>query len=109
MPVSLEQLDLLLLTVVKPRHVQRDGIRFQALRYILSTLAGFVGEAVTIRYDPATMAEIRVFHDDRFTCRAICQELAAKPSASKTSSKPVARSRAAPSIERRHPRPAFIG
>ena len=76
MPVSLEQLDLLLLTVVKPRHVQRDGIRFQALRYISSILAGFVGEAVTIRYDPADMAEIRVFHDDRFICRAICQELA---------------------------------
>jgi len=76
MPASLEQLDLLLLTVVKPRQVQRDGIRFQALRYISTTLAGFVGEAVTIRYDPADMAEIRVFHDDRFICRAICQELA---------------------------------
>ncbi len=29
-----------------------------------------------IRYDPADMAEIRVFHPDRFVCRAICQELA---------------------------------
>ncbi len=76
MPDSLEQLDLLLLTVVRPRQVQRDGIRFQALRYIAPTLAGFVGEAVTIRYDPADMAEIRVFQDDRFICRAICQELA---------------------------------
>jgi len=76
MPDSLEQLDLLLLTVVRPRQVQRDGIRFQALRYIAPTLAGFVGEAVTIRYDPADMAEIRVFQGDRFICRAICQELA---------------------------------
>ncbi len=75
MPASLEELDLLLLTVVRPRQVQRDGIRFQALRYISPTLAGFVGEAVTIRYDPADMAEIRVFHDNRFTFRAICQEL----------------------------------
>jgi putative transposase len=29
-----------------------------------------------IRYDPADLAEIRVFHQDRFICRAICQELA---------------------------------
>jgi len=76
MPTSLEQLDLLLLTVVRPRRVQRDGIRFQALRYIAPTLAGFVGEVVTIRYDPSDMAEIRVFLGDRFICRAICQELA---------------------------------
>ena len=76
MPTSLEQLDLLLLTVVRPRQVQRDGIRFQALRYLAPALAGFVGEAVTIRYDPVDMAEIRVFQGDRFICRAICQELA---------------------------------
>lgn len=76
MPSSLEQLDLLLLTVLRPRQVQRDGIRFQGLRYIAATLASFVGEAVTIRYDPADMAEIRVFQSNRFICRAICQELA---------------------------------
>jgi putative transposase len=39
------------------------------------TLAAFVGEAVTIRYDPVDMAEIRVFQGDRFLCRVICQEL----------------------------------
>jgi putative transposase len=76
MPPSLEALDLLLLTVAQPRQVQRDGIRFQALRYISPTLAAFVGETVTVRYDPADMAEIRVFQGDRFLCRAICQELA---------------------------------
>jgi putative transposase len=76
MPVSLEQLDLLLLTVVRPRQVHRDGIRFQSLRYIDPTLAAFVGDAVTIRYDPADIAEIRVYQGDRFVCRAICQELA---------------------------------
>lgn len=76
MPVSLEQLDLLLLTVMRPRQVQRDGIRFQSLRYIDPTLAAFVGEAVTIRYDPADIAEIRVYRGDSFLCRAICQELA---------------------------------
>lgn len=76
MPISLEQLDLLLLTVARPRQVHRDGIRFQSLRYIDPTLAAFVGEAVTIRYDPADAGEIRVYRGDRFLCRAICQELA---------------------------------
>lgn len=75
MPVSLEALDVLLLTVARAPSVQRDEIRFQALRYIAPTLAAFVGEAVMIRYDPADMAEIRVFQGDRFLCRAICQEL----------------------------------
>ena len=76
MPESLEQLDLLLLTVAKPRQVHQDGIRFHALHYIDPTLAAYVGEAVTIRYDPRDMAEIRVYHKDAFLCRAVCQELA---------------------------------
>jgi len=75
MPDSLEQLDLLLLTVAKTRRVQQDGIRFQGHRYLDPTLAGYVKEDVLIRYDPADMAEIRVFHQDRFVCRAVCQEL----------------------------------
>ncbi len=76
LPASLEQLDLLLLTVLKTRRVQQDGIRFQGYRYLDPTLAGYVKEDVVIRYDPADIAEIRVFHQDRFVCRAICQELA---------------------------------
>ena len=76
MPESLEQLDLLLLTVARPRVVQRDGIRFQGFRYLDLTLAAYVGEPVTIRYDPRDLAEIRVFHRDRFLCRAITPELA---------------------------------
>jgi putative transposase len=79
MPMSLEQLDLLLLTVIRPRQVHRDGIRFQSLWYIDATLAAFVRKAVAIRYDPADIAEIRVYRDDRFLCRAICQELAGEP------------------------------
>jgi putative transposase len=39
MPTSLDQLDLLLLTVAKARQVHQDGIRFQALRSIDPTLA----------------------------------------------------------------------
>src|SRR5262245_51700993 len=45
-------------------------------RYVHLTLAAYVGEAVIIRYDPRDMAEIRIFHDQRFLCRAICAELA---------------------------------
>jgi len=41
-----------------------------------TTLAAYVGEIVTIRYDPRDLAEIRVFFQNKFLCRAICQELA---------------------------------
>jgi len=44
MPASLEQLDLLLLTVPKRRKVHADGIQFMGLRYIDPTLAAYVGE-----------------------------------------------------------------
>jgi len=76
LPDSLEHLDLLLLTVAKTRRVQQDGIRFAGQRYMDLTLAAFVGEDVTIRYDPRDLAEIRVFHHNQFVCRAICHELA---------------------------------
>jgi putative transposase len=76
LPESLSQLDLLLLTVAKQRKVQQDGIHFQGLRYLDLTLAAYVGEAVVIRYDPADLAEIRVYHGNQFLCRAVCQELA---------------------------------
>jgi putative transposase len=76
LPESLEQLDLLLLTVPKARRVHRDGLRFSGLRYIDPTLAAYVGEEVLLRYDPRDVAEVRVFHDGRFVCRAVCQERA---------------------------------
>ena len=76
MPDSLERLDLLLLTVARTRRVQQDGIRFMGMRYIDLTLAAYVGEEVVLRYDPRDVAEVRVFHRDRFLCRAVCQELA---------------------------------
>jgi putative transposase len=76
MPDSLEQLDLLLIQVAKARQVRADGIHFQSLRYISTTLAAYVGETVTLRIDPRDMAEIRVFHEDKFLCRAVCAELA---------------------------------
>jgi putative transposase len=76
LPESPEHLDLLLLTVAKARRVHRDGIHFQGLRYLDLTLAAYVGEPVMIRYDPRDLAEIRVYHWERFLCRAVCPELA---------------------------------
>ena len=76
LPESIEELDLLLLTIEQSRRIHRDGIRFQGLRYIDPLLANYVGEYVSIRYDPRDMAEIRVYYQSRFLCRAICPELA---------------------------------
>ncbi len=78
MPESLEALDLLLVMVAKSRMVRRDGVHFQGLRYSDPTLAAYVGEPVTIRYDPRDIAEIRVFHRNRFLCRAINPEHAGR-------------------------------
>ena len=75
-PDTLEQLDLLLLTIPRTRRIHQDGVHFQGFRYIDLTLAAYVGEQVIIRYDPRDLAEIRVYHQERFLCRAICQELA---------------------------------
>ena len=74
MPNSLEDLDLLLITVAKARSVHRDGIHFQGIRYLDPTLAAYVGEPVVIRYDPRDLAEVRVFHRNRFLCRAVSPE-----------------------------------
>lgn len=76
LPDALDQLDLLLLTLPTTRRVRPDGIRFANLRYLDVTLAGYIGEDVVIRYDPRDLAEIRVYHDDQFVCRAVCQALA---------------------------------
>lgn len=75
MPESIETLDNLLLSINKLRKIQRDGIRFMGFRYISTTLAGFVGELVDIRYDPRDLAEIKVYYNDAFLCKAICQDL----------------------------------
>ena len=74
LPENLETLDLLLMRVAKLRRVQRDGIRFKSNRYVEPTLAAFVGEWVELLYDPRDLAEIRVYHEGRFVCRALCPE-----------------------------------
>lgn len=78
LPDSLEALDTLLIMVAKPRRVRRDGIHFEGLRFVDPTLAAYVGETVTIRYDPRDVGEIRVFHRNAFLCRAINPEQAGR-------------------------------
>jgi putative transposase len=78
MPENLEQLDLLLCTAAIVRRVHRDGLRFQGLRYMSVDLAGWVGEKVTIRYDPRDLAEINVYQKDKWITRAICQEISSQ-------------------------------
>jgi len=73
-PARPEDIDLLLLTAATTRRVQRDGIRFASTRYISPVLAAYVGEDVTVRYDPRDLGEIRIFHDNAFLCRAIAPE-----------------------------------
>lgn len=75
LPERLEELDLLLLAVEGSRKVQQDGISFRGQRYQAPTLAGYVKEEVSLRYDPRDMAEVRVYHQGVFVCRAICEEL----------------------------------
>ena len=65
MPDSLEQLDLLLIQVAKARQVRVDGIPLLRASATSLTLAAYVGETVTLRFDPRDMAEVRVFHNDR--------------------------------------------
>jgi len=78
MPDSKGQLDILLLTVAKPRTVHRDGIRFQGFRYFDVHLAGYIGEEVTIRYDPRDLSEMLVYSEGLVICRATCFELSGR-------------------------------
>jgi putative transposase len=78
LPDSLEQLDLLLLTVTRTRRVRRDGIRFSGFRYFDVSLNGYVGEDVTIRFDPRDLGEIYVYLDNTLICKASCFELSGK-------------------------------
>lgn len=78
LPDTLEALDTLLVMVARPRTVHRDGIRFEGLRFVAPTLAAYVGEPVTIRYDPRDVGEIRVFHRNAFLCRAISPDYAGR-------------------------------
>ncbi len=75
MPESLEKLNLLLLTTKKSRIVQRDGIRFANLRYFHPNLVAYVGEPITLRFEPNDLAEIWVYDEqNKCICKAVCEE-----------------------------------
>lgn len=71
LPATMDELNLLLLTVAKPRIVHRDGVHFQGLRYVSPLLAAYVREPVIVRYDPRDITEIRIFHKNQFICKAV--------------------------------------
>ena len=76
MPESIDKLNTLLLKPKKSRIVQRDGIRFSGLRYYHPNLCAYVGVIITIRFDPADLAEIWVYdEDEKLICKAVCEEL----------------------------------
>lgn len=70
----------MLLTATATRKIQRDGIQFASTRYVSPVLAAYVGEHVTVRFDPRDVGEIRVYFNDAYLCRAIAPELAAASS-----------------------------
>lgn len=74
LPDSTIALDMLLLRVSRLRLVARDGIRFKRKRYTAPTLAGFIGESIELLYDPRDLAEIHVYHEGQFICRALAPE-----------------------------------
>jgi putative transposase len=74
MPESIEKLNLLLLSTKKSRTVQRDGIRFSGLRYFHPNLVAYVGESITIRFDPNDLGEIWVYEHNQLICKAVCEE-----------------------------------
>jgi putative transposase len=51
-------------------------IHFQGLRYLSLTLAAYIGEEATTRFDLRDPGQIRVFYKDRFLCCVISAELA---------------------------------
>jgi putative transposase len=91
LPGSLEQLDLLLLTVTKARRIHQDGIRFQGLRYLDLTLAAYVGESVIIRYDHATWPRSGSTTRTASSVGRSARSWLARPSASRRSSRPAGR------------------
>lgn len=94
-PDSLEELDLLLLTVAKTRTVQREGVLFQNNYYHNLALGAYVGETVVVRHDPRDLGELRVYHEGRFLCRAISPELVGGSFTFKEASKANSRNRKA--------------
>lgn len=76
LPNSVEDLDLMLQKVAKPRKMWRDGIRFNNFIYSSDLLTEMTGVEFSIRYDPRDIASIWVYAEEgKLFCRATCEEL----------------------------------
>lgn len=73
-PESIRQLDLLLMMIAN-RKVHRDGIHLNSIVYWANELVDIIGQRVLARYDPQDLAQVVVYHQDRFFCAAIAPEL----------------------------------
>lgn len=81
LPSNERQLDGLLLHPRRRSKVHQEGIRLLGAWYMHELLAGYVGEAVMIRYDPMDLAMVWVYvggevreQEERFLCQAQCVE-----------------------------------
>ena len=76
LPNSIEDLDLMLQKVAKPRKMFRDGIRFNNHIYSSEMLSRMTGVEFSIRYDPRDITSIWVYGEEgKLFCRATCKEL----------------------------------
>lgn len=80
LPESSEALDMLLLHVPKPARLDATASASGDGAMSNRPLAAFVGEQVDVPYDPRDLAEVRVYHDGAFVCRALCPEHIEAPS-----------------------------
>ena len=65
LPESVAELDLLLMPVARSYKIRRDGIHFQTNRYWSDDFLQFIGEMVSLRYNPANLDEIIVLFDNK--------------------------------------------
>ncbi|MGH2506832.1 MAG: Mu transposase C-terminal domain-containing protein [Ktedonobacteraceae bacterium] len=77
MPESLDKLHLLLMSIPDHRTVRKDGVHILNNRYFSTELQnGYMRESVLVRYDPADISQVYIFHENEFVCIATCGELA---------------------------------
>lgn len=77
LPENERQVEGLLLYPRRRRVVHQEGIVLQGAWYMHELLAGYVGEAVMIRYDPRNLATLWVYvgeQEESFLCEASCVE-----------------------------------
>lgn len=74
MPDSLEELVFCLLWLRNRVWCGVTECIFKACGSLAQLLPPYVGEPVTIRYDPRDLGEVGVFHRNQFLCRAISPE-----------------------------------